>query len=237
MCARNPDDVDELVSSHEGRELFNSNALDLSMVKDVGFRPGNAWLQSEDHVPSVSAPKPTTPFRVLFVCTANICRSAYADVVASGAHIDGVEFSSAGTHALVGEGIDPPMATHVGARGDVRAHVARQLTRQIVMDADLVLAMGVEHRRYILDEWPALGRKVFLIGHVAREMGNLPESVTVESFVSHLWNHRSADPSDAVADPYRRGPQAAADCAGVIDAHLGVIMAGCRTLIDEMGQP
>lgn len=241
----------DLVSSHDGCGQSHGIALDLSKVKDAGFPSGNWWLQLEDHVPSVRAArhssstathvetvlKPTAPFRVLFVCTANICRSAYADVVASGADFDGVEFSSAGTHALVGQGIDPPMANHVGARGDVTAHVSRQLTRQIVMDADLALAMGFEHRRYILDSWPALGRKVFLIGHVAREMSNLPESVTLESLVSHLWKHRSADPSDAVADPYRRGPRAAADCAGVIDAHLEAILAGYRTLIDEVGQP
>ena len=46
-------------------------------------------------------------YRVLFVCTANICRSAYADVVARSRGIGGIEFLSAGTHALVGQPIGP----------------------------------------------------------------------------------------------------------------------------------
>ncbi|MEO7586862.1 MAG: hypothetical protein ABIS84_02425, partial [Arachnia sp.] len=222
--------------------------------------PGNSWLQLGDRMPVVGAPRSPSsaperqrpvspnpqleeinvqqtvrkPYRMLLVCTANICRSAYADVVARGAGMTGIEFSSAGTHALVGQGIDPPMAAQVGDRGNTSAHRARQLTGQMVADADLILAMGVEHRRYILDEWPALGRKVFLMGHVAREMARLPESVTLEELTSHLWRHRSADPADEVADPYRRGPEVAATCAGVIDAHLNAILGGCTNLIDRM---
>lgn len=144
-----------------------------------------------------------------------------------------MEFSSAGTHALVGDGIDPPMAARVGDRGDTTQHVARQLTRALLEEADLVLTMGVEHRRYILDEWPASGRKAFLMGHVAREMSQLPQSVTLENLTSHLWKHRSADPSDEVADPYRRGPEVAANCAATIDEHLDAILGGCETLLNE----
>ena len=253
LCARNPGDVHSPV---ENSQYSSGGALDLTRIRATGFRPGNSWLQLEDHVPAVGSTHSTggsgptdiqttadgatssvrEPYRVLFVCTANICRSAYADVVARGAGVDGVQFSSAGTHALVGQGIDPPMAAHVGDDGDAAVHRAQQLTREMVSDADLILAMGVEHRRYILDEWPALGRKVFLIGHVAREMQRLPESVTLGTVASHLWRHRSADPSDAVADPYRRGPEVAAHCAGVIDRHLEAILGGFTTLIDETEQ-
>ncbi len=173
------------------------------------------------------------PYCILFVCTANICRSAYAGIIARGIGMRGVKFASAGTHALVGEGIDPPMAAHVQDCGDVASHIARELTRELVEEADLVLTMGVGHRRYILDEWPIAGRKVFLMGHVAREMARLPESVTLDNLALHLWKHRSADPSDEVADPYRRGPQAAAYCAATIDAHLDAISGGLDTLTDE----
>ncbi|TRY16462.1 low molecular weight phosphatase family protein, partial [Tessaracoccus rhinocerotis] len=75
---------------------------------------------------------------MLFVCTANICRSAYADVVARSAGVPGVEFSSAGTRALVDQAIDPPRAANVRA-GDPTAHRARQLTRDLVSEADLIL--------------------------------------------------------------------------------------------------
>ncbi len=256
LCSRNPDDVGAAAPIPEV-DGPDGGALDLNRIRATGFRPGNSWLQLEDHVPGVGAPRvpssaPTRPrpqpdsttavatdpetkrpYRILFVCTANICRSAYADVVARGAGLNGVAFSSAGTHALVGEGIDPPMAALVGDRGDAAAHTARQLTRQLLEDADLVLTMGVEHRRYILDEWPSSGRKAFLLGHVAREMADLPDSMTLEKLAAHLWKHRSADPADEVADPYRRGPEVAAHCAATIDDYLDAIVDGCRALIGE----
>ncbi|RMB61884.1 dTDP-4-dehydrorhamnose 3,5-epimerase family protein [Tessaracoccus antarcticus] len=258
LCGRNPDDVQNAAAPDQAPS--SGSALVLDRIRATGFRPGNSWLQLGDRMPGVGAPRSPSsaperqrpvapnpqaveavakqtvrePYRVLFVCTANICRSAYADVVARGTGITGIDFSSAGTHALVGQGIDPPMAAQVGNRGDTSAHRARQLTRQMVGDADLILAMGVEHRRYILDEWPTLGRKVFLLGHVAREMARLPESVTLDNLTSHLWRHRSADPSDEVADPYRRGPEVAATCAGTIDGHLNAILGGCTTLFDRM---
>lgn len=227
-----------------------SATLDLERMKSTGFRPGNAWLEVADHLPrpaehprplevsSVSpppAPEPPrggAPFKVLFVCTANICRSAYADVVARGLDLPGVEFSSAGTRALVGQPIDPPMTAGITA-GDPTAHRARQLTRDLVAEADLILTMGSDHRRYILDEWPTLGRKAFIIGHVAREMAGLPDDVRLETLVDHLWQHRSSNPADEVADPYRRGDAAARTAASSIDGYLDSISGGLGALSEK----
>lgn len=219
--------------------------LDLERIKGAGFRPGNSWLEIADHLPRpaehprpvavvAAAPEPETErgrasFKVLFVCTANICRSAYADVVARAAALPGVEFASAGTRALVGQGIDPPMAANVRG-GEPTAHRARQLTRDLVADADLILTMSSDHRRYILDEWPTLGRKAFIIGHVAREMSQLPQGLALEGLVDHLWQHRSSNPGDEVADPYRRGDAAALAAATSIDGYLDSISGGLRAL-------
>lgn len=164
------------------------------------------------------------PFRVLFVCTANICRSAYADVVASAARVPGLEFSSAGTHGWNGQGIDPPMAAQLPAGVDASGHRGRQLTRELVEQADLVVAMASQHRAFIQDEWPGLARKAFVIGQVARELATLPAGATRRQVVEHLWQHRSQESSDSVTDPYRRGPEAAAACAQRIDADLAVIL-------------
>ena len=98
------------------------------------------------------------PYRVLFVCTANICRSAYADVVARAVGVPGVVFASAGTHGWQGAPLDPPMAALVRA-GDPAAHASRRLTRDIAEGADLILAMGQDHRRFILEEFPELPRQ------------------------------------------------------------------------------
>ncbi|SDL81913.1 dTDP-4-dehydrorhamnose 3,5-epimerase family protein [Tessaracoccus oleiagri] len=234
------------VPAPEDDDPGDGGVLALDRLKEAGFRPGNAWLQIADHLPRpAEQPRPldvsaaatmggsevgrTKPFKVLFVCTANICRSAYADVVARGRAVPGLEFSSAGTHALVGEGIDPPMAGHVSS-GDTSAHQARQLTRDLVTDTDLILTMAADHRRWILDEWPMLGRKAFVIGHAARVLAQLPPEVTLEGLVDYLWSHRSSEVGDDVADPYRRGPEAAATAARQIDANLDVIVDSLERL-------
>lgn len=163
------------------------------------------------------------PYRVLFVCTGNICRSAYAEVVARHMAPEGVEFSSAGTYALVGHGLDAPMAREAAARGADTSHKARQLARGMVEDADLVIVMAAEHRRYILDDWPALGRRTFIIGQVARELGRLPGDVGRGGITDHLWRNRTSEAGDDVPDPYRRGQSAAASAAAAIDGYLEVI--------------
>lgn len=165
------------------------------------------------------------PYRVLFVCTANICRSAYADVLAGRRAPVGVEFGSAGVQGLVGHPIDPSMAHHLGGGEDSAAHRARQLTRGLASEADLILAMAAEHRRYILDEWPAFARKTFVIGHAAREIAAMPAEVTLDGLTAHLWSHRTSNRGDSVPDPYARGPEAAALAAGLIDGHVDAILA------------
>ena len=96
--------------------------------------------------------------------------------------------------------------------------------------SDLIITMDTDHRRYILDEWPELGRKAYVIGSVAREMARLPEDVTFETLIDHLWRHRSAQADDGVPDPYRRGDAAAEAAARTIDRHLEAIVSGLRAL-------
>lgn len=160
---------------------------------------------------------------MLFVCTGNICRSAYADVIARASGLPGVEFSSAGTHAVVGAGLNPPMAAHL-PDGVAARHRARQLTRDMVKGADLVVAMDASHRRYIFEEWPELGQKTFVIGHAARELACLPAGVGFADLAAHLWQNRTAGPDDDVADPYGLGAVAAAMAARTINAYLSAIL-------------
>ena len=56
----------------------------------------------------VGTSAPAAPL-ILFVCTANICRSAWAEARAQQL-LPGYRIASAGTHALRGRGIDPTMA-------------------------------------------------------------------------------------------------------------------------------
>ena len=88
--------------------------------------------------------------RILFICTGNTCRSPLAEGIARKILRDStrhdVEVSSAGTDAWDG-GAATDEALLVGIeRGlDMGAHKSRKLTREIVRDADLILAMSPQH--------------------------------------------------------------------------------------------
>lgn len=87
--------------------------------------------------------------RVLFVCTANICRSPMAQAIFDTLAEDtGLLFRahSAGTAALVGESIAPNAIVALKEMGIYPgAHQARQADPEMLAESDLVLAMTRQH--------------------------------------------------------------------------------------------
>jgi protein-tyrosine phosphatase len=97
-------------------------------------------------------------FRVLLVCTGNICRSAFAERLGRAwldetfeAQPTGIQLASAGTRAVVGSGMHPDtalvLAGYGANAGDFRA---RQLSVTHLAEADLILTMTRAHRRDVL---------------------------------------------------------------------------------------
>jgi protein-tyrosine-phosphatase len=119
------------------------------------------------------AKKPTarrTAMHVLFVCTGNTCRSALAAAiaqqVASRKGLTDIEASSAGTSAWDEQpASDGALLVGMGRQLDLSAHRARQLTKEIVDESDLILTMGPHH----LERVEALGgaSKSFLLTEYA----------------------------------------------------------------------
>jgi protein-tyrosine-phosphatase len=96
--------------------------------------------------------------RILFVCTGNTCRSALADAIARKIAVERglteVEIISAGTSAWDGAPASDGALLVGMERGlDLSQHRAQTLTRELVRDAALVLAMGPHH----LERIEALG--------------------------------------------------------------------------------
>lgn len=105
--------------------------------------------------------------RILVVCVGNICRSPMAEAVLRNAlrNQEGITVESAGLGAMV----DWPPAEYaeelMAERGlDIANHRARQLTPEILHEADLVLVMELGHKKAIeADDATARG-KVFRLG-------------------------------------------------------------------------
>lgn len=173
--------------------------------------------------------------QMLFVCTGNICRSAFAERYAAwsaaAAGSSGWEFASAGVAALEGAAMDELMAAELAARGgDASGFVSRQMTRQIVGDADLIVAMEGYHRQVILDDHPGRVRRTFTLGQLVRIANECPGVQGDELLEAIGRTRHRARGRDDVADPYRRGPAAARSAAeritGLLDAVLPRLLAG-----------
>ena len=96
--------------------------------------------------------------RILFVCTGNTCRSALAEALARRVIVERalseVDVQSAGTSAWDGApASDGALLVGMERSLDLSQHRAQTLSRELVRDADLVLAMGPHH----LERIEALG--------------------------------------------------------------------------------
>ncbi|PRY64647.1 protein-tyrosine phosphatase [Glaciihabitans tibetensis] len=175
-------------------------------------------------------------FRVLFVCTGNICRSAIAEQVFRARYgSESVAFASAGTGALVGAPM-PEQAADISRRlgGDPQEHSGKQLSRAFVEAADVVIALTREHRSEIVRTLPRASRYTFTLREFARLMESYQgdaeaRPLTQGPGVSLADTLRSAVPilaaqrgyaeapptpdDDDVIDPYRR-PQEIYDLSG-----------------------
>ncbi len=110
----------------------------------------------------------SAPHRLLFVCTANICRSPMAEALADRYARErrwAVEVASAGTHALPGNPAAPNAVKAVRDVGcDLRAHASRPIDEELVAWADRILVMEMRHARTIRERFPVADDKVLLLG-------------------------------------------------------------------------
>lgn len=125
-------------------------------------------------------------FRILTVCTGNICRSPLAKQLLE-MQFQGVkhfELDSAGTRAMVGHSM-PEYSLRIARQNGILApehHRSKQLTELLVDHADLVLAMDRGHRKQIVELSPRATRKVFTV----RDFARLIEAAGVEDLETEV---------------------------------------------------
>ncbi|UYF99276.1 MULTISPECIES: low molecular weight protein-tyrosine-phosphatase [unclassified Halomonas] len=102
--------------------------------------------------------------RILVVCVGNICRSPVAEAMLR-QRLPGRQFSSAGLGALVGSQIDAHARVLAERDGlEVDNHQARQLTREMLDRADLILVMSDQQRLAVAELSPAALGKTMRLG-------------------------------------------------------------------------
>lgn len=162
--------------------------------------------------------------QILTVCTGNICRSPLLERVLQGVVDErwgsgAVPVRSAGTMALVGSAMDEQSAQRLaGFGGSPDGFVSRQLTRDLVAAADLVLTATREHRAAVVKVYPRALRYTFTVGDFADlaehlPAGDLPDTEDGAQWVREITATLAArrglrPPRDAaevdLADPYLR---------------------------------
>jgi protein-tyrosine phosphatase len=164
-------------------------------------------------VPSV---KPLAMPSVLFVCTANICRSPMAEGLLR-KHIGRlrpdtkINVASAGQRAG-GSAIAPMASAALASYGiDMSSHTSRRLVPTLVDNADLIVTMTSEHMRSVVDLVPHAWSKTFMLTELCRRIALVAPRGEGELFARYLARlHQGRIPSDLLAagtadditDPY-----------------------------------
>jgi len=107
-------------------------------------------------------------FRVMFVCTGNICRSPMAEeilrIMFDNAGADNVLVGSSGVGAVVGHPASEYAQEAVKTCGGTLAsHRGRQLTEEIIEEYDVILALSPGHYHAILRMAPKAEEKTYLL--------------------------------------------------------------------------
>jgi protein-tyrosine phosphatase len=101
--------------------------------------------------------------RILVVCVGNICRSPLGERLLQAGLQDRFTVTSAGIAALEGHAADETSTDVAIAHGtSLEGHVARQFSRQLGLENDLILVMEPGHKREIGRMTPELLGKVML---------------------------------------------------------------------------
>lgn len=186
-----------------------------------------SWLRSAKTSSLVEKPGLAKNFDILFICTGNICRSAYAHLRLQHSRPD-ISVGSAGIGALVGNDIDRTMGTYLPT--DVRwpRHHAQQLTPPLLEASDLILPMEEVHVDWIAETLPRAANKTIPLRTLGRLLRQQPPAGprTACELAQHYSGitDMALTEADAIADPYRRSERIYQQAVAQIDEALELLV-------------
>ncbi|MGA8046837.1 MAG: low molecular weight phosphatase family protein [Dermatophilaceae bacterium] len=180
---------------------------------------------------------------ILVVCTGNLCRSPYIERrLRQELEGTGITVASAGTHALVRERMDRESEILLDAWGaQARDFRARQLTKELVAPADLVLAAAREHRSAVARMHPPALRTAVTLRDLADLLAGVTAADVRAQNLSGTWvaqvhaaakARRSSVPARQsgvdVTDPIGRSRSVFERMAAEVEAALRVVVPVLR---------
>jgi len=180
-------------------------------------------------------------FRILAVCTGNVCRSPMAELLLRdwADPRAGLQVSSAGTQALVGRPVDDGTATVLRQLGlDPAPHRARQFTAALAADADLILTAERAHRDQLIHAQPNAFKRTFTMAEFARLAASVRSADAAAAVAAVAAARAGAGPvpqeKDDLPDPFgwtaARTRPIAERLTGIVQATLDVLAFSPRRM-------
>lgn len=162
-------------------------------------------------------PQPASPSQVLFLCTANVCRSRAAEAVTrTCSHHASPTVASAGTMTVPGLDHDPVMEAALTDAGiPLDAHHPVQASGRLLARQDLIVVFSPEHLAWVAGERPDLLARTIAIGQLLR---SAPTPGT--SLPALLRQLPALSDGDWLADPYGHGAEAARQTVRILATGL-----------------
>ncbi len=114
------------------------------------IRLGLSYVENGIGMASVAPAMPAEVKRLVFVCHGNICRSAFADVMAR--RLD-MRVASFGLSTDTGKAADPEISLHARKMGyDLSTHTATDMRDFVGEEGDYLLGMEARHMRRLARE-------------------------------------------------------------------------------------
>ena len=173
-------------------DLFNTlrgfDALDVDIILAEAFDDSGIGKAIMNRLEKASSKKiELGKLKILFICTGNTCRSPMAEGIMKSivkAKNLSIEVESAGINAIEGDRVSSNAVIVLEEMGiDISSHKAKQVTKQMLDESDLILTMTKQHKEILLRGFKDLDDKIY-------------------AFKEFSYKYVSNDKSIDILDPY-----------------------------------